>query len=434
MKSRRPSRSFVICLLILGLSGAAGGWAWSKANSAPMHVRNSLSFLELLRYQKPDPPFELPTPEMRARTRAEVLAFKAKLVAEFPELAIEERPVPTEENGFLQLHLLTEADPSPKLGQELKSMLEGHAPWDRAAVEKGLEEHAGLVSEFERIAALERRSSAAMPAGYTSFIHARVVKAGADLLMAKARLAAEAGDEEEALRLVAATQNLASHLREIESPTLLGETVVILLDLAMHAQTLEKLLPAIGPEANLPRWQAVLGTRSYEPADLAKVMRGEWHAVMEHMLLPVVLDKENPNSPPEGEELARAMTGAMRDQVEAIRTGNLAELLDLKEMPAAADYPGLSKRSREVMRIFLVGADAWGRGFVRASRIIARNEAVLELLLIERTGTELTEETMSRVARDPLTGLPFTWDADARQVGFAAGAEDETPEAVTLPW
>src|SRR5690606_18255333 len=134
------------------------------------------------------------------------------------------------------------------------------------------------------------------------------VKAASDLLIAKARLAAEAGNEAEALRLAAAVQNLASHCREIETPSLLAETIVLLVDLALQEATLQHLLPSIGREADLPKWQAILSSRSYDSAAFAKVMRGEWSIMMNFFLLPVLVNKTHENCPPDADELARAMT------------------------------------------------------------------------------------------------------------------------------
>lgn len=182
-------------------------------------------------------------------------------------------------------------------------------------------------------------------------------------------------------------------------------------------------------EANREGWPRKTG--GLPAADLAKAMRGEWHAMMEQFLSPVLVDERNPNRPPDAEKLARAMTGAMRDQVEAIRQSDFAELHDHEDMPSPEHYPELSERSRGIMGMFFVGAPSWGKGFVRAARISVRNQVALELLVLERAGTELSRETMAGLRPDPLNGRPFSWDAGARRIGFGDG---DRPEELQLPW
>jgi len=431
----RPSRLFILCMATLGLTGAAGGWAWQKANAAPNHLRNSSSFLELLRYrEKPD--FQIPTPEEIARTKQAVLAMKAQLDAEFPILKIAEKPVPAELNGFLQLHLLQEpySHQGPPLSQELRDLLNGQTEWDPVLLRSCLEEHAELVASLEHVASLPSRSSSGMPDSYHGFISARTAKLAADVLMAKARLAAEAGDEEETLRWVAASQNLASHLREIETPNLLCETVVILVDLSVQNTILTHLLPAIGPGADLPRWSEAMRVRSYSAPDFARVMRGEWSTAAEFFLLPVLVNKDHPDRPRDGGELARAMAGNMADVVLRLSDATLTDLLDFKDLPASSQFPKLSGKSREIMDLFYVGSHAWSRGYLRGSSIFARNQAVIELLIRERDGAVLSDELASTLTRDPLSGRPFEIDAEARIISFHQEIEALQFDPIALPW
>src|SRR5690606_30626011 len=100
------------------------------------------------------------------------------------------------------------------------------------------------------IASLEKRSSTDLPSSSAGFISARTAKVAGELLLAKARLASESGEEEAAFRFAALARNLAAHSSEVESRTLLMETVGILMDLKLQQTVLGTLLPNLGPSAD----------------------------------------------------------------------------------------------------------------------------------------------------------------------------------------
>lgn len=395
-----------------------------------MHLRAQSSFLELLRY-KEKKPWNPPTPEEMARVRQETLELKERMLEEFPGLRVEPRPVPDERNGFLALHLLRGSSyQAPVVESGLARMIEGSAPWDSAAVKAGLEAHADVVAEYERIAAMEERSSANMPPDYSGFISARVAKRGADLLLAKARLAAEEGDEEETLRLVAAAQNLASHFREVEAASLLAETVVILIDLSVQSTAFEHLLPALGDGSDPARWKSVIFQRGYDSMNFAEMLRGEWHTTTEFMLFPILMNPGNPDSPPDLEELARAYSSVFHDVVSGLPGLDLRELLDA---PAAFElapgrFPELSGKSRELLEVLGVGSSAWAKGYVRAASTIARNEAALDLLIRERKGSA------GEPGIDPFSGQPLVFDPDERTLSVPAATAELEIKPLKLPW
>ncbi|MDD2766112.1 MAG: hypothetical protein PHE83_19285 [Opitutaceae bacterium] len=204
--------------------GAAGTWAWRKADAVPPEIRTKLGFWDTLRFKNilaTNPQ----TPEQFARHRQQSLALKDKLTAEFPALKATARPVPDDENGFLLLYKLSGGGLALcdlPLSTEFKQILRYNTPWNPEIARRCLAEHAKLVSRIEHIAALNTRSSAIkMPPDYVGFINTRSGKTCFDILMVKARLAAEAGDENETLRLIGAAGNLSSHYRDVETPSLL---------------------------------------------------------------------------------------------------------------------------------------------------------------------------------------------------------------------
>jgi len=434
----RPSTPFIICLVpMLAVAGTAG-WAWSKVNSVPAHKRADMSFFDALRYRENDRRiFEEPTPEQLAAVRPQVIELKQKMLAEFPDLAITGQPVPDEENGFLLFYELTQGSgrapgETMPVTPELRNFLNPAAAWDPVAIRAALEANGDLIAKIEHIAALPKRSSANMPADYNGFISARDMKVCSDILLMKARLAADAKDETEALRLVTANFHLASHCDQAEAVSLLGVTVGILIDLQVEDAILTKLLPALGRDADLPRWRAALTSRPPSTVDrFSNVLRGDWHATGVHLLFPTVLAMKD--RPEDYEELIRAYTSQFDSFSKMIQGQNHAILLNLPAMPSPKVT--LSSKSREILEMFNIGNTAWGKGYARASSIRARNLAALDLLVLEKSGTALTAESVSTVTPEPLSGEAFVYDPATRTISAPpAIAEEAGVIPLALPW
>ncbi len=424
--SYRPSRTFVIIMAVSLTLGGGGAWAWHQANAVPMSMRAKMSFLEALRYQAPPVPKRWTQAEL-AEFRTQARALQEKLVSEFPALRVTPVPVPAEENGFLLLYQLS---PAPlynnlSLGTELREILDERVPWNPENAKRCLDEQADLVHQIERIAQLPTRSSSDMPADFTGFIAARASKTCADLLLLKARLAAERGDEEETLRLVAATGNLAAHHHAIESPTLLGETVAILIDRGIKGAAFKTLLPAIGCKADLPRWQAALGTRRYDGTGLAQVMRGEWNIASEFMLLPVLFA----NQTPDAEAVARVYAAWYHAVVLKLPTLKLAELAPFSFPPP--DDSQLSKQGRKIIGDFSIGLSAWSKGYVGSASHQRQAQAALALLALEKSGSTLAAESAAQIPREPVSGAPFVFDPVTRTLAMP---ENSDLAPLKLPW
>lgn len=434
----RPSASFIICLVPILAVGGVAGWVWSKANSVPEYKRVNLGFFEALSFQeKKRRGIGAPTPEQLAASRQQVIELKQKMLTEFPDLAVEEKPVPDDQNGFRLLYELADdngnGQPKIPVTAELRSLLKSDAPWDAPAMRTALEANGEFISRIEHIAALPQRSSANMPEGFVGFFHARPVKLGSDILLAKARLAAEAKDEAEALRLVNASLNLASHLDRIEAPSLLGITIAILLDLQTQDAVMTKLLPALGKDVDLPSWRAAISYRpEYNADEFARLMRGEWNSTSQFFILPILCSPQYEDRPEDYEALIRAYTAKFDFLCKALAGQKPRILLYLPPTP----FPDkLSPGSWELLRLLQIGAGKWGYGYARAASIRAGNLAALDLLILEKSGTVLTADTVSKVNPEPLSEEAFLYDPATRTISLPASiAEEEDVKPVTLPW
>jgi len=432
----RPSASFIICLVPILAVGGVAGWAWSKAQAVPEHKRVGLGFFEAMSFQeKKRKTIEPPTAEQLAASRQQVIELKQKMLAEFPDLAVAEKPVPDDQNGFRLLYELADDEGQPKIPvtPELRALLKDDAPWDPAAMRAALEANGEFVSHIERIAALPDRSSMNMPVDYMNFFHARPVMLGFKILLAKARLAAEAKDETEALRWVNASLNLASHLDRIETPSLLAITIALLLDLQTQDAIMTKILPALGKDADLPGWCAAIISRpEYNADEFARLMRGEWNSTLEHFILPIMFSPNYEDRPDDYEAFVRAYTVKFDFLCKTLAGQKPRILVYLPPTPLPEK---LSRGSWELLEMCQIGAGKWGQGYARAGTIRAQSLAALELLILEKTGATLAADSTAGVTSEPLSEARFLYDPATRTITTPPTfPKDIEAKPVTLPW
>lgn len=429
----RPSRGLILCLAPMLLISGAGAWAWTKANDAPFRERANGDFIALVKRKRDSLTEEkYDSPAARKALREGCAAMKAKMLLEHPGLQMEARPVPTEENGFRALHKLAAY---PKgMGPDFESLRvlldDSSLAWDPERAKAALAANADWVELAEKIAAMTSRSSTDMPSDYNGFFSARAAKNLGDTLMLKARLAAGAGDAGEALRLTNATRNLASHLHEVEQPTLLGETVRILVDLGVVAKAFDQLFPKLGPEADLNAWKSALAFTNYNPADFAHVMRGEWHVTAEYYLYPAILRQK----PSDGEALARVHAVNFEQFVGDLQGMSWPQFASQGCGNLTVDVSGLSAKSREIIGTFQVGSSAWNKGYLRAVSVGAIHEAAIDLLILEQSGETLSEGSVVKLKPDPVSEKGYRFDPASRTLFPPAEIGGDNVSPVKLPW
>lgn len=450
---KRPSRAFTISIVFLFGIGGLSAWSIQRVCALSSQERAGRSFFAALQYSfersEKSVPVDLPTEEQRMHTLAETDRVMAQLQAEFPALAITEHPVPAEENGFLQLYLLGKSSFQENkhkrvteimlFRNDFSSLLADRGKWDGSLARKYLAEEAEAVARVERIAALKSRSTANMPTAYDGFFQAYAPKQAAEMLLVKACLAAEEKDQVRAMQYVEAAANIGQHMHAVDRPYLLPETVRILIDLKIQEVALKQLLPALGKDADLAGWKALLSRPDYTPADFAIMMRGEWQTTSRYFLLPHVLDERKPDYPKDADKLARIHASIFNDFVVRLPKLTLRELMaDPGIDQLSPDTPNLSKKSRSILDELRIGSRAWAKGYVRAASTISRNQAALDLLILEKNGTTLEASTTQKVVLDPLTGEPFLFDPAKRTVNLPSSSplpdRNTKIEPITLPW
>ncbi len=429
--SYRPSRGLIFCLTPLLAIGVTGAWAWSRANDSSLSKRMGGDFAELA--TKAREPHE-ETPEESAASRKAMregcAALKEKMLQEHPGLRSAKKEVRDEDNAFLQLYKLSGPEETrPKIGEALRSILNSNATWDLAKAKAALAEEADFVALAEKIGAMKESSSSHMPEEYVGFIGARSGKEMSDVLGLKARIAAEEGDETEALRLIGAARNLGAQYRAIEERNLLTETVAVLLDLNAATSSFEHLLPSLGPDADLAQWKAALATDRYTPADFAEVLRGEWNT-SEFFLYPAILRQK----PADGEALARLHAANFEKLVNEFPVASWQELSSSGFSSLLDGVDGLSDKSREMAEECAIGAPAWLKGYTRAASVMAIHEAAIDLLIMEQKGETLGTESAARLKPDPVSGKGYHFDPATRTLSPPEEAAAADVKPVKLPW
>lgn len=402
-------------MITFSVTGVIGLWVWSRVKDIPAYKWTKKELLQVLLHSNERNNYAFPTEEERKSNLAATDALIQKIGDEYPSLKIENHPIPDAENGFLQFYLFGREYDSIKSPDVLE--LQRFIADDRSDTNEAkrlLTRNAESIARIEAIAALDQRSNANMPDDYNGFITARSMKYAADVLMLKARLAAEAHDEPEALRFTKAALNLGTHMRQVETPNLLGETLTILIDLSVAKKVFQHVLPALGREANLAQWKAALGARPYSPADFAEVMRGEWNTTMRYYLFPVLVNPSHENRPKDADEFAHVVSFHYYAFIMRLRGMSLAEMQSDPGITVPGDLKKLSAKSREIYDLFMVGSKSWSRGYLRAAVTLAQYQAAFDLLMLEKAGTQLTRDSTEGVSRDPLAGKPFDFDPATR--------------------
>ncbi|WP_035601790.1 hypothetical protein [Haloferula sp. BvORR071] len=350
-----------------------------------------------------------------------------QILAKHPELAVSFKDVPDAQNGFLKFLEFTErhgkygSDGLP-MPEEISAMVSGKSPWDAAIMAKWLEENRGLIDEIMAIGLLPLQSAKGIEMERIKFFSARLPNECSKLLLAQAHLAMERGDEAGALQSTRAALGLADHMDRMELPSLLSETVSILIRQNTRKAILDHLLASEGgPASDLQAWQDLLAGNPETPADLARVFLGEWNHTARSFLLPALLgDPTNlPGvktgiSDPDAvvEAHIRYFTGLMSQ----MRSSDLGGLAALSAVPP--DKTGISEDGASLLDILFVGSSAWSKGWTRAQT----DAAIAQAAFLAAAGGEIPNE--------PYTGKPFVID---REAGTVSVPRDPWFESMNYP-
>lgn len=354
-------------------------------------------------------------------------AMHQKLLLRFPELAVELRHIPDDQNAFLKwldFRDRFKADPdSNKLNsiefpKELSDYLNQKGPWNAGVAQAWLAQQKPLVDEIREIGLMPDRSVNGIPVDRWAFTEARLAKNCDEILSIEARLAAERGDTAAALESVRAAKGFADLFTDIETPNLLGATVQILQQRNLEKQVLTEILPHLPADQVDPAaWEAALNPTVHPPAEFARLMKGEWSTGSRQFLLPMLLDSGNPKNVPDTGDLLDFYSMSILETVRLHEDATLADLPNLDAMPLV-DAGQLSRSSREVAGVMFLGASAWRKGWDRMQSVSGMTQAAFAIMKGQP------------IPKDPVYGADYVWDPTTRQLSFPA---DEKFKNLDIP-
>lgn len=359
-------------------------------------------------------------PNRKTRNRAprrDPKEWLAEILTCNPGLEPEWRNIPDHENGFLQwLEFNEKHRVNGEIGSEtldlpddILRIISDPAKWDPSAIESFLIENEDFLETITRIGLLPSQSAAGIDVDRWSFVGARFTKQCSELLLADARLAAESGDPGRALRRVRAASGLANHYDQVEAPSLLMETISILVRLQVQDSVMNQLLPNLDPTpGEIAQWREAIRPPDMEPSAFSKILRGEGWVSLGGIVIPV-LNGDLPESSqiddiPDRDALLDFYAQGYIAGAKRAQAFTLDELVsgDRNQMgfPLTADR--LSEEAQKLLEITATGASAWAKGWTRGMVLSARVDAALAIMAGEEPPLE------------PFTGLPYIYDPEAR--------------------
>lgn len=345
-------------------------------------------------------------------------AMFARVLARNPDLVPTWKSVPDEKNGFLQwLEFCEKRSPGEDvtsvdltLDDELSDMINGLSEWDREMVKKHLDAHSDLLDEVTRIGIIDDQSTSGVAVDRWVWFSANFTKQCADLLCADARVAAEEGDAERAELRINAALGLAKHHSQIETPSLMSETVAILIQISVLGASVEHVIPALDlSPGEIRQWRDTLKPVTNE--DFSEVMRGEFYASTRGMLIPILLSYNSRSSEvkiSDPEVLCDAFAQNYLHQMSQIRAANPQKLYQ-NTAGLHEDFTPTSQLSKEAQTVYddsRLGVSVWGKGFTRAQAIYRYHDAALAIAVGDKPPADL------------ITGKPFLFDPQTRVISF----------------
>jgi hypothetical protein len=343
-----------------------------------------------------------------------------RILARYPDLALPPgKNVPEERNALHHWQELAKRLTGPNPGsaadlglpKELTDHFRTNArhskPWDSQNTQTWLDANRAVIEEIRAIGLMPESSGLGLPPGALASVSFSLSLDSAKALLMDARLAAEQGDIHRALESVHAASGLAGHLRNSEAPTFMASMIAANLQRQIEIYAISNILPALpAGKVDIIAWENAVNPRLQQPADFARIVRGEWNLGMAYELLPALADSASPGTPSDPEYLAEAYTRHMNA---AAKQADGLTLSDLPSHPLPATPVGhLSRRSQEIASsIGLAG------GVYPYRNYWERNQA--------STGLAIAAFAILKgqpIPNDPIYGVPYLWDPATRRLSL----------------
>ena len=361
-------------------------------------------------------------PEQVARGRERVVEYDRamkEILGRHPELQPEWKNVKPEDNGYLKLMQLAERyagedEPyEPTLGfpREIVNAINELEEWDVDTLRAYFLKEEDLVDEIRSIGLMPERSMAGTDIdSFFELYPANFIKQCADLLCLDARFAAKEGNKERALSSLLAAQGIAEHVCQIEAPSLIHETVGILVQLTVFGAAVHDVIADLGlTQDEISDLRKKLKPRTNR--DMRRVIKGEFYVGTRALLMPYAHPVGNTEAAyiiPDLEILYDEYAESAKHNMKILSWLSMRGRFEVKENPWPYKLKSeLSRPAREIVGdVSFLSFQVYGNGFRRTQIIYRYHDAVLAIAAGEEPPVEL------------LTGEPFVFDPVTRELGL----------------
>jgi hypothetical protein len=362
-----------------------------------------------------------------------------KVVADYPELKPVWKKVPDAENGFLawldflEKHMADggmTGTPKLEIPAEVAAIIRNDGKWDgEGAVEvvsRYLKDNRALLDEIIRIAQLPSQSTAGVLPERYAFINASFIRSCAHLLCADARVAARNGEEQRALTSIQAALGLANHHSRVETPSLIFETVAMLLRLETLRACISDVMPHLKlNQEKTRRWREVM--RQEPRRDYSQLVVGESYVMMRALLVPLMYADGRGGERrriPDPEVFCDASAYYAAQLVSRYHGLSLRDCAETRNSFWESGYPRpLSRATQAMMRMSEIGWPIYFKGLTRAEVTYRYFDAAFAIA----AGDEPPEEL--------ITGKAFVYDAASRVLSLPddAALDELRIQTVVVP-
>ena len=353
-------------------------------------------------------------------------ALYQRVLERYPELAVEYKDIPPEENGFLKWLEFCERQKNSSgqlfdIPKSLQKQLNGRAPWDEEVARQWLSENRNLLDELRAIGSMPEQSTKDIDVNRRDFSSISQASSAVGVLMLDARLSIAEGHPSKALESVQAARGLADHFSEIETPTLISTAIANQAQKRVTDYTLRELIPSLPANEFKPsQWENALNPQLQPPSTLGEAFAGEWHVASRRYTFPMLSDSEDPYYPSDPAALIDYQAAS---HLQLKQTYHSEELTDWQTTPRPPhlDPTHLSRNSRRFSEEFNFAASpTWPRIFQQSNNRNGLTQAAFAIMRGEAA------------PNDPIYNQPYQWDPTTRELSLPNTPEFENHKAITV--
>lgn len=378
-------------------------------------------------YEYPDEP----SPEMK-KLQLEIDQWYPEAIETYPWLEVEHKSVADDQNGFLKIVEWQEEFDSPQqAGKYLKfpdHIKKIHAKLfsiektqtvsgeQISAIETYLKSKQDILDRAIAIGLLPGQSDTnIVPDRYWIFPVHFVGNISSNLKL-RALIEAKHGDFEAAFLTLKALRGWGNHIGKVEAPTLIMTTSATAIHLGTQELIHSQILPLLLEErADLSQWAELSSYHGDIQQQRTRMWRGEWYHFIKARYTKQILLDFNPRD-------TMALVASYSSMMNHLADPKTLVTEPVVETPSIPNH--LTRKSRALFEIILLGLDAYELGYLRSQAILKQYELAFALRKLQAEGQALNaldQKTLASLPLQILPGADLTIDFDERSISAPQG-------------